>query len=177
MDSFALGGILIKEEDIGDLLYKYHTFVSEWGIKYYLHSTKIRCKQGKFAWLQKPENAELFYPSLGRFLLSLPVIGIACVIHRPGYVLRYKDRYKDRLWYMCKTAFSILIERAAKYADKQGRKLEIIYEASGKYEDRDIASYMKELKISGSPFNPVTSTNYRPLMAEDFTRIVLGEPQ
>ncbi len=177
MDGFALGGILVKEEDIGILIGRYRAFVNEWGIDYYLHSTKIRCRQGKFAWLQKQENAESFYPALESFVLSLPVIGIACVVHRPGYVARYKEKYQDRLWLMCKTTFSILVERAAKYADKQDRKLEILFESSGKYEDRDIVSYLKELKKSGNPFNPVTSEGYHPLSAEDFSRIILGEPQ
>jgi hypothetical protein len=177
VDGFALGGILVREEDIGFILGKYRAFINEWGIDYYLHSTKIRCRQGKFAWLQKQENADSFYPALESFLLSLPVIGIACVVHRPGYVARYKEKYNDRLWLMCKTTFSILVERAAKYADKQDRKLEILYESSGKYEDRAIVSYLKELKKNGNPFNPVTSEEYRPLSAEDFSRIILGEPQ
>lgn len=177
MDWFALGGILVRESDISDLLRRYRFFVQKWGIDYYLHSTRIRCRQGKFAWLRKPENAKLFYPALEEFLLSLPVIGIACVIHRPGYVSRYKEKYKERLWYMCKTTFAVLVERAAKYADKNTCKLEIIFEESGKNEDRDIVSYMKELKKIGNPFNPLTSQCYRPLSAGDFSRIVIGEPQ
>jgi hypothetical protein len=83
VDGFALGGILVREEDIGILLSRYRSFVDEWGINYYLHSTRIRCRQGKFAWLQKQENAESFYPALENFLLSLPVIGIACVSLAP----------------------------------------------------------------------------------------------
>lgn len=177
VDGFALGGILVREEDIGFILGRYRAFVDEWGIDYYLHSTRIRCRQGKFAWLQKKENAERFYPALESFLLSLPVIGIACVVHRPGYVARYKEKYHDRLWYMCKTTFAILVERAAKYADKQDRKLEIVFESSGKYEDRDINSYLKELKKKGNPFNPTTSEGYCPLSSKDFSRIILGEPK
>lgn len=177
MDWFALGGIILRKSDIGDLLRRYHSFVNKWGIDYYLHSTRIRCRQGKFAWLRKPENAQLFYPALEEFLLSLPVIGIACVIHRPGYVSRYKEKYRERLWYMCKTTFAILAERAAKYADKEQCRLEIIFESSGKNEDRDIVSYMKELKRTGNPFNPLTSQDYHPLLPGDFSRIVAGEPQ
>lgn len=177
VDGFALGGILVREEDIGFILRRYRAFIEKWGIDYYLHSTRIRCRQGKFAWLQKQENAELFYPALESFLLSLPVIGIACVVHRPGYVARYKEKYDDRLWYMCKTTFTILVERAAKYADKQDRKLEIVFESSGKYEDRDINSYLKELKKYGNPFNPITSEGYSPLSSEDFSRIILGDPK
>lgn len=78
---------------------------------------------------------------------------------------------------MCKTTFAILAERAAKYADKEQCRLEIIFESSGKNEDRDIVSYMKELKRTGNPFNPLTSQGYHPLSPDDFSRIVAGEPQ
>jgi hypothetical protein len=125
MDGFALGGILVPEENIGLVIGKYRAFINEWRIDYNLHSTKIRCRQGKFAWLQKQENAKSFYSALESFLLSLPVIGIACVVHRPGYVARYKKKYNDRLWLMCKTTFSILVERSAKYADKHDRKQQL----------------------------------------------------
>jgi hypothetical protein len=67
----------------------------------------------------------LFFPALEEFLLSLPFVGIACVIDRPGYVARYKESYDESLWYMCKTAFCVLAERAAKFADDHGRQLEI----------------------------------------------------
>jgi len=177
MDWFALGGILVKEEDISEIIEKHRDFCKKWSIDYPLHSTKIRGHQGKFAWLKKPENRECFYPELENFLLSLPVICTACVMHRPGYVARYKEQYEDRLWLMCKTTFSILTERASKYADTQGRQLEIIFEESGKKEDRDIVRYAKDLKKRGNPFNRLTSQEYQPLMAEDYRRIVIGEPR
>ena len=37
MDCFGLGGILVKEEDIEDVLQKYKTFCAEWNIDYFLH--------------------------------------------------------------------------------------------------------------------------------------------
>jgi hypothetical protein len=116
MDCFGLGGILVKEEDIEAMLQKHKAFCAEWNIDYPLHSSKIRGGQGKFGWLKKPENAGLFFPALEEFLLSLPFVGIACVIDRPGYVARYKESYDESLWYMCKTAFCVLAERAAKLA-------------------------------------------------------------
>jgi len=175
MDWFALGGVLVKHEDVDVIAYKLQEFKKKWRIDYPLHSTKIRGKRKAFSWLNGP-NGDEFYKSLEVFLLSLPIISIACVIHRPGYVARYKDTYDDRIWLMCKTTFSILIERAAKYADSEGRKLEIYFERSGKKEDSDIEKYLKELKTSGNPFNKVTSGCYNPYTSADYTRVILGDP-
>lgn len=176
MNCFGLGGILIKEEDVSHVFTVYTAFCQEWNIHYPLHSSSIRGGKGKFAWLKKPDNSGSFMPALEEFLLSLPIIGIACVIHRPGYVARYKDRH-EKLWYMCKTAFSILIERSAKFADEQGRKLEIYFEETGKKEDRDITSYIRELKKTGNPFNQDRSGGYHPLSPQDYSRIIIGEPR
>lgn len=175
MDCFGLGGFLLKEEDIPELRAKHTAFCEQWSITYPLHSRRIRGGRGKFSWLKKPENARLFFPSLDEFIFSLPLVGIAAVIDRPGYLARYKDRH-EKLWYMCKTAFTILTERAARFADEHGRKLEIVHEMSGKYEDRDIRDYLKELKGTGNAFNPETSKKYDGLTSEDYRRIVLGEP-
>ncbi len=177
MDWFALGGVLVKEEDISEVIAMHDDFCQKWGINYPLHSTKIRCHQGKFAWLKKRENRNRFYSELECFLLSLPVICTACVMHRPGYVARYKKHYEDRLWLMCKTTFSILTERVSKYADSQDRQLEMIFEESGRKEDRNIIKYLKELKKDGNPFNKLTSKDYEPLTADDYRRIVIGEPR
>jgi len=176
MDCFGLGGFLLKEEDIPDLRKKHTAFCEEWELKYPLHSSSIRGGRGNFGWLRIPERAGDFIQALNHFLLSLPIVGMACVIDRPGYVTRYKDTYPENLWYMCKTAFSILVERSAKFADEHGRKLEIVHEKSGKHEDRDILAYLKELKTQGSPFNQTTSIGYTPLLASDYRRIILGEP-
>ena len=88
----------------------------------------------------------------------------------------YKDKYKERLWLMCKTAFSVLIERAAKYVDEQGGAMETYFEQSGKKEDRAIIQYMRDLKKDGLAFDQSTSEAYSPLLAEDFRRLCLGKP-
>ncbi len=175
MDWFALGGILVREEDVDKISCSLHNFKELWKITYPLHSTKIRCKRREFEWL-KGKNGNEFYESLEDFMLSLPITGIACVIHRPGYVERYKQQYEDRIWQMCRTTFSILVERAAKYADSQNRHIEILFEESGKKEDNDIMKYTKELKTHGNPFNPVTSDIYHPYTWEDYARVILGDP-
>jgi len=177
MDYFALGGILINEEDVDELYTEYKAFTGMHGITYPLHSWAIRGGRGDFGWLRKPEAARDFLNDLESMLLSLPVLGIAAVIDRPGYVSRYRDKYPDDLWFMCKTAYCVLIERAAKYADSQGRKLRVFFERAGKAEDRDLITYTRELKKAGLPFDRRNSGAYAPLSAEDFKRIVRGEPR
>lgn len=176
MDCFGLGGILVRGEDVRGVWDSHTVFCEHWGLDYPLHSSDIRGGHGKFGWLRKPENAGAFLPALQEYLLAQPVLGIACIINRPGYVARYKDEHQERLWLMCKTAFCILVERAAKHADRQGRKLEIFFEQGGKAEDRDIIAYMKELKRTGNPFDGGRSENYEPYTDADYRRCVLGTP-
>jgi len=177
MDYFALGGILLNEEDIDGLFAAHKAFCQAHGITYPLHSWAIRGGRENFGWLKKPDAAFAFLSDLEKMLTSLPVIGIAAVIDRPGYVARYRERYKDDLWYMCKTAYSILIERATKYARSQDRKLRVFYERAGKAEDRDLISYARALKKEGMPFEGSNSAGYESLTADQFREIVRGEPR
>ena len=177
MNCFALGGVLIKEEDI-DAIYALHKeFCSKWKIDYPLHSSPIRGGRGKFSWLKKPENAGIFMAELEEYLLSLPIVCIACVIDRPGYLARYKEQHKEQMWFMCKTAFHILVERSAKFSASNRRQLEVYFEELGRKEDRDIIQYMRELKRTGSYFEEQSSDTYTPLSADDYRAIVLGEPR
>ncbi|MDE2844355.1 MAG: hypothetical protein OXN21_13375 [Chloroflexota bacterium] len=136
MDCFALGGVLIKGEAIDDVQDKHKSFCLDWGIDYPLHSSRIRGARGKFGWLGSRENRDAFLSELQTFILSLPVIAIACVVDREGYSSRYGNIYHNHLWPMSKTVFSILLERAAKFADRHDRRLEVYFEESGKKEDR-----------------------------------------
>lgn len=175
MDCFALGGILIKAEDVDELKRRHTDFCARHDITYPLHSNPIRGGRENFGWLKTPEKARVFFADLDEFMLNLPVLGIAAVIDRPGYVSRYKEHYADRLWLMCKTAYCILIERAAKFADSQGRVLRVFFEETGKAEDRAIIAYHKSLKVDGMPFQGSASADYNSLRAEDFRRIVMGD--
>jgi hypothetical protein len=176
MDYFALGGILIFEDEIDRLMRAHKDFMSKWELEYPLHSSRIRGHRGPFSWLRtQPDRAKSFIDALEQFLISLPVIGIACVVDRPGYVARYADRYGGQPWLMCKTAYAIMIERAVKFAQRSNAELEIFFEQSGKAEDQDIKAYTKLLKREGMPFDPDTSKAYRALTAEDFAKIILGE--
>ena len=177
MDCFGLGGVLIDNEDLDRVWNAHRGFCNAWGITYPLHSYEIRGGRGNFSWLKNPERAVEFLPELEEFLVNLPVMGIAAIIHRPGYVARYAERYEGRPWRMDKIAFSILIERSAKYARSKGRRLRVFFERSGRQEDRDIVAFMKELKAEGMPFDGDNAAAYRGLEAGEFSELVLGEPK
>ncbi len=176
MDYFALGGVLIKEEDIGTIFAEHKAFRSRWDLSTPLHSTKIRGRREGFSWLKKdPEKANRFFSDLDGLILSLPFVAMACVIDRPGYMARYEGKHAEP-WLLCKTAFSILVERSAKYARSLDRRLVIYFEESGKHEDRAIQAYARDLKTVGMPFEGATQAGYRSLAAEDFRSLVQGEP-
>ncbi len=177
MDCFGLGGVLIDREDLGLVWDAHREFCNAWGITYPLHSHEIRGGRGNFSWLKNPERAVEFLSDTEEFLVRLPVVGIAAIIHRPGYVARYAERYEGHPWRMDKTAFSILIERSAKHARSKGRRLRVFLERSGKQEDRDIVAFMKELKAEGMPFDGDNAAAYRGLDAGEFGDLVLGEPK
>lgn len=173
-DYFALGGVLIKEEDENIARELYSNFCKKWQINYPLHSVDIRGKQKQFKWVGNlTENKQvLFYEELYQLLAQSPVIGIACIIDRPGYNHRYLERYGHQRWLLCKTAFTVLIERAAKYSDEQGYKLRVLPEKCNKKEDGMLKEYYQYLKNNGMPFDQNTSSNYTPLNADDFKRLL-----
>jgi len=180
IDCFALGGILVQEEDIKQIIIKHQEFCNKWDVTEPLHSTKIRSRQKAFAWLGKEDNkqkSQEFLSDLEMLMLDLPFTIIACAIHRPGYMARYKNKYKNDIWMMCKTAFTILAERSVKYAISKERKLRIFFEESGKDADRAILKYAKELKTEGMYFDPHSSAAYMGLTADTFQINWLGEPQ
>lgn len=176
MDYFALGGILIHEEEIGGLIGTHRDFLKRWDIEVPLHSTKIRGRRGNFAWLGDDEKKEAeFLADLEQTLLDLPVLGIACVIDRPGYAARYAKKYPQP-WLLCKTAFAILVERSVKHAQRCGARLEIYFEQAGKAEDRAIQRYAKLLETEGMPFDRDLSGGYQGLKPDEFKEIILGQP-
>lgn len=172
-DWFALGGVLIKETDEGECRRKHAEFCSKWGISYPLHSTDIRNTASAFTWLRTAETAEKerFVRDLTNYLLGIPAIGLACVIDRPGYNKRYQDQHKDR-WMLCKTAFSIAVERAAKYAQSIDHKLNVYVERCNDDDDVKIATYYKDMKAAGTPFNAQNSQKYSPLSGEQLKSVL-----
>ena len=178
MDCFALGGILVDHADLAVAVDSHRAFMDRWGMDYPLHSTKIRGRRKEFSWLGRDERrATLFHEELGQLLTQLPVLGVACVIDRPGYNARYKAQYGEDRWLMCKTAYSIVVERALKFARRNESALEVFYEGAGQAEDRNLEEYHKELKRRGMPFDNERSTEYSALDAKAFTASLLGDAQ
>lgn len=178
-DFFALGGILFATEDIHRIISAYDSFRAKWKITYPLHSNSIRFETNEFTWLGRldVEKKEEFYRDLDCMIEQQPFVALACVINRPGYNERYKKLYGDQRWMLCKTAFAILIERAAKFARLRGRRLRVHFEEAGKREDRDIVQYQKGLKRNGMPFSTTTSSKYKPLSSRSFQEILIGSPE
>jgi hypothetical protein len=175
-DCFALGGILIAEEGIAPLLEAHAGLVKKWGLSNPLHSTKIRGRRDAFAWLGTDADRETeFLNDLETMILNLPIKGLACVVDRPGYVARYSERYPQP-WLLCKTAFAILVERAAKYALRSNGRLQIFFEQAGKTEDRDVLKYARSLETEGMPFDPQSSKEYDVLRPDDFKAVIIGQP-
>jgi hypothetical protein len=176
-DWFALGGILIKESDEELAREEYDLFCKRWGIVSPLRSHDIRNHTKNFQWLSSLKITDFkryseFYASLHAFLLGLPVLGIACVIDRPGYNLRYQEEYQHKRWSLCKTAFTIAVERAAKYAAKRGMKLRVLPERCNVKEDRWLKEYYEDLKVSAAPFDASTSAKYGPLSPQIFKEVL-----
>lgn len=176
-DWFALGGILIKEEAESEARKLHADFCGRWSIDYPLHSVKIRHKSDEFAWLKTipKSDADAFYQDLQALIVSVPVLGHACVIDRPGYHGRYFEMYGRRRWHLCKTAFSIVCERVAKLAVRDNRRVRVFVEETDRDADRRISGYFKELRAEGLPFGKDTSSKYGPLDAVDLRYRLLDQ--
>jgi hypothetical protein len=168
-DWFALGGIIINEEDVPTAEKAHEEFCTRWGIKYPLRSFDIRQKSKSFSWLRtlSPANYLAFMQDLSGVLVALPVIGHGCVIDRPGYNARYREQYGRQTWMLCKTAFSVVCERSAKHASERGRRLRVYPEAGDKTADDHVRSYYKDMRSVGMPFADASSAKYGPLSAAE----------
>lgn len=168
-DWFAIGGILVKAEDIEACKAKRQSFVEKWGIKSPLHMTDMHGCHKAFSWLGRltDEAHDAFWSDYKGMLASLPVIGLACVIDRPGYVARgYLNAHADP-WLLCRSAFDISVERATKIAIRDGRKLSVVFEADVGI-NAIIKGYFKNLKENGLGFDGGRSGKYEPLSVEQF---------
>lgn len=166
---FALGGILINDEEVPAAEAALDAFRAAWPQMKDspLHSYEIRGSHKNFAWLgSEPGLKARFMTHLQTMLLSLPVIGIACVIDRPGYNEKYKERYAGKRWMLCKTAFAISVERAAKWAIQNERKMRVFIEKSNKKEEASMQGYYKAMRAAGHCFDPGGAAQYLPLEAK-----------
>lgn len=171
-DWFALGGVLIKQEDEQEARDKHAIFMQNWGLdpkKNPLHSSDMRAKTRDFTFLGGLRQADhdRFMKELSSLLLDPPFIGHACVIDRPGYDARYREKYGADRWSLCKTAFSVVVERSAKYAIKHGYKLKVFVERSDRIVDGWMKGYYGHLRQAGLPFDSENMAKYAPLSATE----------
>jgi len=175
---FALGGVLLKRQDEQVVESLISRFKSQWQIapEVPLHGSEIRARKKRFAWLGKRPQAEQekFFEDLTDTITRCPVVVHACVVSRSGYLGRYLDRYGENTWQMTKSAFSILVERAAKFAAIRNSSIMVYYEEAGKVEDDLMEQYFRELRTSGHPFNPATASKYNPAPAQALSELLRG---
>ncbi|MFN5894740.1 MAG: DUF3800 domain-containing protein, partial [Dolichospermum sp.] len=161
---FAMGGVLIKRNDEQIINQLVLDFKNRWNISQEqpLHGNEIRSKKKGFAWLGKLSKVEQqqFLEDLTQTIISCPIVVHACVILRQGYLNRYLEKYGENTWEMMKSAFSILIERSAKYAAINNGSLMVYFEAAGKNEDNLLKQYFYDLRAKGQSFNITTSDKY-----------------
>jgi hypothetical protein len=163
-DWFTLGGYVSKETDEGVIRTAHASFCENWGIAYPLHSYDIRSETENFTWLTALEQRkhDRFMRELAAMLLSVPVIGFAN--HR------YRERYGRQTWMLCRTAFAVVVERAAKYAIKNDCRLRVYVEEGDKSADDMIREYYKDLRTKGMPFAGDAMAKYAPLSQEQLAQ-------
>ncbi|MCD2175799.1 DUF3800 domain-containing protein [Rhizobium sp. C4] len=170
-DWFALGGILVRSDEEEVARNDHRDFCKKWDVKAPLHSSEIRSQNRNFDWLRQLDAGEKtqFYEDLYDLMRRAPVIGIACTIDRPGYNARYLEMYQKRPWQLCKTAFTVVVERAVKFARSKDLKLRVHPERCNKPEDSLLKAYYDELKTSGMPFAKDSSGKYAPLTSVELS--------
>ncbi len=174
-DWFALGGVLIDDENLPSANAQIEAFRLRWPQlnSAPLHSHEIRGKHKNFTWLgHDAKVCSQFLGELEQLLFELPVIGLACVIDRPGYNHRYREKYGREQWRLCKTAFEVVVERAAKLSSDRDRKLRIYVERSSKVDDDILREYYNSLKNSGHSFDTKAASTYKPLAPAEYTRVL-----
>lgn len=172
-DWFALGGILIDDEDIPAAEALISAFRQRWPQMgdAPLHSWEIRGRHENFSWLGVGKDTfRTFVGDLEKLLFDLPVTGLGCIIDRPGYNARYREKYGRERWALCKTSFAVAVERATKYAIARGRKLRVYVERTDKLEDRKMADYYETLKKSGHWFDAGNAGKYAPVTQAEYSQ-------
>lgn len=173
-DWFGIGGVMLREEDEDSWRAAHAALCAKWPISAPLHSSEIRSKKDSFRWLRglsAEQYAELM-ADLTALATRPELTAIACVIDRPGYNQRYLAKYGQDRWELCKTAFSIVVERSAKYARALGRRLRVNIERADKKTDRLIRGYYDELRGAGHPFDAAHAAKYAPLTSAELAAVL-----
>lgn len=173
---FALGGVLIDPADKDHIYAHVERFRTKWHQmkSQPLRSYDIRNKTQRFAWMQTLSVTEhtCFLDDLTELMLGLPTTAMACVIDRHGYNERYATEFGQRRWKLCRTAFNIAVERAAKFALHHKARLRVFIERSDKPTESQFKQYFNEMRTVGNPFNATRSAKYKPLSVEQLHGIL-----
>lgn len=170
-DWFGLGGVMVDDEAGEEAVRARHDKLCEkWQLQTSLHSSEIRNKAKSFRWLRdlSPEKRDEFLADIAELVTSPELVAIACVIDRPGYNARYREKYGRARWLLCKTAFTVVVERATKYARSRRSKLRVLVEKSDQQTDRMLRAYYDDLRANGHPFDVASASRYTPLMAHEY---------
>lgn len=173
-DFFALGGCLISDgADEGQARALHDELCERWQLRRPLHSVEIRNASAAYSWLHGDDaRRQRFYEALHSLVKRSNALALACVIDRRGYNTRYREKYGNQRWMLCKTAFSIAIERAVRVAHERGWKLRVYVEKCNKKDDNLIRAYYDELKQNGTPFDAERAAKYGPLGPEVFRGVL-----
>lgn len=168
-DWFGFGGVLVRGEDNEAIRASVDAFSKKWKLTHPAHITDMRAESKGFSWLERRSQTdrEEFWSDWKAVLCNSPVIGLGCVIDRPGYVARgYLQKHKDK-WLLCRSAFDITVERAVKIARLEDRKLHVVFEQDAAVNEI-VTGYFKNLKENGMGFDQKNSEKYKPLSKEEF---------
>lgn len=174
-DCFGLGGYLLWDTDKGVVRDAHQQFCQRWNINAPFHMTDMLSARKRFSWLgnMTDKDRSAFWEDYKNFLASIPALGTGCVISRSGYVARgYLEKFGESKWFLCRSAFDITVERAAKYAKLNNAKLDIVFESDPPF-NPIMEGYFNHLKNKGLAFDPGRAGKYEPLTASDF-RETLG---
>lgn len=168
-DWFGLGGVLIRGEDSDATRQNIAEFTARWSLMGPAHLTDMLSEKKAFSWLGRvsQDRNNQFWQDWFATLTATPIIGLGCIVDRPGYLARgYLEKHSDR-WLLCRSAFDISVERAAKIARMEGRKLHIVFEQDPGINDT-MHGYFENLKANGLAFDGATSGRYTPLTQSEF---------
>jgi hypothetical protein len=176
-DWFGLGGVLVDVSDKADIEAMVADLHRRWPQMQAasLRSYDIRNKTKAFRWLADCSQGQVdqFMEELEHLMLSAPMLATGCIVHRPGYNERYLWAYGPRRWKLCRTAFNIVVERAAKYAIHCNARLRVFVERCDSPTERQMKAYFDEMRNVGLPFSATTSAVYSPLTQQQLHAALL----
>ena len=87
--------MLLLDRDVAALKARYAELCARWSITYPLHSSEIRSRVENFRWLRQRSDTERaeFFEDIAKLVTSSELAATACVIDRPGYNHRYREKY------------------------------------------------------------------------------------